>query len=53
MQPAGGVDTDVVTAAGAEGANESALGFIAMGGLLAAMTVGGVYVARRRLATND
>lgn len=52
MAPAGGVDTDVTTAAGA-GADGTALGVVAMGGTLAAMLAAGAYVVRRRVVRDN
>lgn len=52
MQPAGWVDTEVVTAAGV-GSTGSELGFVALGGMLVATAVAGVYVVRRRAVSGE
>lgn len=52
MQPAGWVDTEVVTAAGV-GSTGTELGFVALGGMLVATAVAGVYVVRRRAVAGE
>ncbi|MCH1883878.1 hypothetical protein [Agrococcus sp. ARC_14] len=53
MAPAGGVDTGVVSAVD-NGSNGAELGFVVLGGsLLAAMAAAGVYIARRRTASDS
>jgi hypothetical protein len=52
MMPAGGADTGVVTAASSTDAGAANMGFLALGGVLAAAAAGGIFTARRRTATN-
>jgi hypothetical protein len=50
LMPAGGADTGVVTAANTTDGS-AGMGFLALGGVLAAAAAGGIYTARRRTAT--
>jgi hypothetical protein len=54
MMPAGGADTGVVTAASStSGTDSTEVGFLALGGVLAAIAAGVVYTVRRRATTTS